>query len=169
MPGVAGRIAWRGARRGLAAAAFLATLSVRALGQTELPAIVPQQPTIATSLPANGDPTGTRRWLLEHGVSFAFVHTTEALSNLRGGIRRGSVFDGKLEAMVGIDFGRLAGLDGLTFYSNSLQLHGSSGPGRSLVGNLNTISNIEALPTTRLSEMWLEQQLLNGKVALRAG
>ena len=89
--------------------------------------------------------------------------------NLAGGIKRGTVVGGKLEAIVGIDFGRLAGLDGLSFYSNILQLHGDSGPGRNLVGNLNTISNIEALPTTRLSELWLEQKFLGEQCSLRAG
>lgn len=147
----------------------VAMLASSALAQSDTPPIIPPQPTIATSLPANGDPWGTRRWLAEHGVTFAFIHTTELLSNLRGGIRRGTIFDGKLESMIGVDLGKLAGLDGLTFYANSFQLHGSSGPGRSLVGNLNTISNIEALPTTRLSEMWLEQQLFDGKASVRAG
>ena len=153
----------------LACAAILAMLAPSALAQSASPPVVAPQPTIATSLPANGDPWGTRRWLAEHGVTFALVHTTELLSNLRGGIRRGTIFDGKLEAMVGVDLGKVAGLDGLNFYSNSFQLHGSSGPGRSLVGNINTISNIEALPTSRLSEIWLEQQLFDGKASLRAG
>jgi porin len=139
-----------------------------ASAQDAPPSVIAPGPTIA-SLPANGDPSGTRRWLAEHGVTYAFVHTTEVLSNLRGGMRRGTIFDGKLEAMVGIDLGRVAGLDGLSFYSNSFQLHGNSGPDRNLVGNLNTISNIEALPTTRLSEMWLEQKFWGGKVGLRAG
>jgi porin len=153
----------------LASVAILAMLASSALAQSDPPPVIAPQPTIATSLPANGDPWGTRRWLAEHGVTFALVHTTELLSNLRGGIRRGTIFDGKLEAMVGVDLGRLAGLEGLSFYSNSFQIHGSSGPGRSLVGNLNTISNIEALPTTRLSEFWLEQRLFDGKANLRAG
>jgi porin len=150
--------------------AIAATLiAASAAAQDAPPPVIPVGPTIATSLPAGGDPWGTRRWLAEHGVTFAFVHTTEVLSNLRGGIRRGTVFDGKLEAMVAIDLGRAAGLEGLSFYSNSFQLHGNSGPGRNLVGNLNTISNIEALPTTRLSEMWLEQKFFDGKASLRAG
>ena len=158
----------RPAARGALAIA-LALFSSLASAQSDPPPGVAPQPTIASSLPANGDPLSARRWLAEHGVTFGFVHTTEVLSNVRGGIRRGTIFDGKLEAMVGIDFGRLAGFDGLNFYSNSFQLHGDSGPGRSLVGNLNTISNIEALPTTRLSEIWLEQQFLDGRVSLRAG
>jgi porin len=154
--------------------AFGSMLAVVALGspagaQADPPQGVAPQPTIATSLPAGGDPTGTRRWLAERGVTFGLVHTVDAFSNLSGGIKRGSIVGGKLEAIVGMDLGRLAGLDGLSFYSNVFQLHGDSGPGRNLVGNINTISNIEALPTTRLSEIWLEQQLFNGKASLRAG
>jgi porin len=157
------------ARRLLVLAALLGGVASSAAAQDDPPPVVPPGPTIATSLPANGDPWGTRRWLAEHGVTYAFVHTTEILSNLRGGIRRGTIFDGKLEAMVGIDLERAAGLPGLSFYSNMFQLHGSSGPGRSLLGNLNTVSNIEALATTRLSEMWLEQKFWDGKASLRAG
>jgi porin len=90
-------------------------------------------------------------------------------SNLHGGIQTGTVAGGKLEAMFGIDFGKLAGLEGLGFFANAFQLHGDSGPGRNLVGNRNTISNIEALPTTRLSEAWFEQRFAGGRASLRAG
>jgi len=130
---------------------------------------VAPQTSIASSLPNNGDLFGARAWLADRGVTYGFVHTTEALSNVAGGIKRGTVFDGKLETLIGVDFGKLAGLEGLTFYSNILQLHGDSGPTRNLVGNLNTISNIEALPTTRLSELWLQQTFLGGLASLRAG
>jgi porin len=151
-------------------AAFAAlVLGSSAAAQSVSAPIVAPGPTVATSLPANGDPTGLRRWLEDRGVTLAFIHTTESLSNVRGGIKIGTIFDGKLEAMVGIDFGKLAGLEGLSFYSNILQLHGSSGPGRILVNNLNTISNIEALPTTRLSEAWFEQRFWDGKASLRVG
>lgn len=146
----------------------LVTAGTPAGAQDNAPIVAPG-PTIASSLPANGDPWGVRHWLEDHGVTFAFIHTTEYLSTVKGGLRRGTVFDGKLEAMVGIDFGKLAGLEGLSFYSNTFQIHGSGGPGRNLVGNLNTISNIEALATTRLSEAWFEQRFWDGKAALRAG
>src|SRR5215213_717184 len=139
------------------------------LAQASPPQGVAPQMSIATSLPYNGDPLGVRAWLAERGVTYGSVHTTEALSNVTGGIRRGTVFEGKLETVFGIDLGKLAGLDGLTFYTNILQLHGDSGPDRNLVGNLNTISNIEALPTTRLSELWLQQTFLGGMVSVRAG
>ena len=98
---------WSGgqwALQGPVFAAFLAMLALPAFAQNDQPAVVPQTPSIATSLPANGDPTGARRWLLEHGISFAFVHTTELLSNLRGGTRRGTIFDGKLAPDAGCYF-----------------------------------------------------------------
>ncbi|OQW55964.1 MAG: hypothetical protein A4S14_11115 [Proteobacteria bacterium SG_bin9] len=49
------------------------------------------------------------------------------------------------------------------------QTHGSGGVGRVLTGSLNTISNIEALPSTRLSELWFEQKFWNGQFGIRAG
>ena len=64
---------------------------------------------IASSLPYNGDPFGTRAWLARHGVTFGFVYTTEGLANVRGGVNRAAVGGGKLEALLGIDFGKLAG------------------------------------------------------------
>lgn len=130
---------------------------------------VAPQPSITSILPANGDPHGIRQSLSVLGVTYGFVHTFDIFANVRGGLRTGTVAGGKLEAMFGIDFGKLAGLDGLGFFANVFQLHGDSGPGRNLVGNRNTMSNIEALPTTRLSEAWLEQKFAGGKASLRAG
>lgn len=152
-----------------ALAMAVAWLAGEARAQSAPAASVAPSPTIVSWLPQRGDPFGTRQWLEEHGVSFGVVYTNEVLSNLRGGIRRGTIFEGKVEAAVGVDLGRVAGLDGLSFYSNSFQLHGASGPGRILTDNLNTISNIEAIPTTRLSELWLEQKFWGDKISLRAG
>ena len=155
----------RGASWGIVAA--LAATGAFAQSSPE-PGVAPAS-SIASSLPRNGDPFGTRAWLALHGVTFGLALTSEALANTTGGIKRGAVFDGKLEALVGIDLGRLAGLDGLTMFGNFFQLHGDSGPDRNLVGNLNTISNIEALPTTRLSELWLQQTFAGGTMSVRAG
>ena len=38
-----------------------------------------------------------------------------------------------------------------------------------LVGALQLISNIEATPSTKLYDLWFEQQLFDGKVAVRFG
>ena len=123
---------------------------------------------IASSLPDNGDPFGTRAWLAERGVTFGFVHTTEALAQrrrrhqARHHLRRQAGGDGRHRL-------RPAGRSGRPEISPTASSPGQRRTGRNLVGNLNTISNIEALPTTRLSEMWLQQTFLGGMASLRAG
>lgn len=124
---------------------------------------------IANSLPDRGDPYGTRAAFARWGISTDVIYTGELLSNVRGGIRRGSLYGSKLEANIAADLNRLLGLPGLSFYSNAFSLHQTKGISRNFVGNLNTISAIEAIPTTRLSEVWLEQKLWGGLVTLRAG
>jgi porin len=126
-------------------------------------------PSIATSMPNNGDPGGLRKWLSERGFTYSLDYTSDIMSNVSGGLRRGTVYMGKLEAIVDADLGKIAGLNGLSFHANAFQIHGNGGISRDLVGNFETISNIEALPTTRLSEIWLEQKFLDGKASVRFG
>jgi porin len=124
---------------------------------------------IATSLPENGDPGGGRKWLYDHGITYDLNYTSEVFSNVSGGIRRGTIFEGLLEGIIDADLEKLLDLKGLSFHANAFQIHGTGGIARDFLGNLNTISNIEALPTTRLSELWLEQKFWDGKASLRFG
>jgi porin len=124
---------------------------------------------IAINLPAKGDPAGVRKWLAERGVIYGAIYHGEVFGNASGGIRRGAVFEGKLEAYVNIELEKLVGWKGLTFFSNGFQLHGTGGLRRDNLLNLVTISNIEALPSTRLSEIWLEQTFFNDKLSVRFG
>lgn len=124
---------------------------------------------IANSLPNRGDPYGTRAAFARWGISTDIIYTGEMLSNVRGGIRRGTLYGGKLEMNLAADLNRLFGLPGLSFFTNGFQIHQTKGISRNFVGNLNTISAIEALPATRLSEIWLEQKLFGGLASIRAG
>ena len=113
--------------------------------------------------PAQSLLTGTafdagRQRLKARGFDFGFISTNEVLSNLSGGQRRGTVYQGKIEGFVNADLEKLMGLKGLTFYANGFQINNTGGIARDYVGSLETISNIEALRTTRLSELWLEQK-----------
>jgi porin len=103
------------------------------------------------------------------GIEYGFIYTGEVLGNVAGGMQRGAVFDGKLETSLKADLGKIAGWDGLTLYANSFQLHGTGRLKRDYVGGLVTVSNIEALPTLRLSELWLEQKLAGGNASIRVG
>jgi len=125
------------------------------------------EPSIATSLPQNADPYGTRKWLYDNGISYNFIYTNDVLSNLSGGIRRGTIDQGKLEAQLYIDLDKLAGWKGWTFYANAFGIYNDGRIRRDYVGGMNTIAAIEATPTVRLSELWLEKWF--GPVSLRFG
>jgi len=126
-------------------------------------------PSIATSLPYNGDPTGTRTWLASLGLTYNLIYTNDVLANVHGGLRRGTIDQGKLEYNVSFDFEKLTGWQGLSFYSNMFQIHNTGRIRRDYVGGINTIAAIEAVPTTRLSELWLEQKFWNDRASFRAG
>lgn len=103
------------------------------------------------------------------GIEYGFVYTSEVLGNVSGGLRRGAIYDGKLDTTFQADLGKLAGWEGLTFYANVFQLHGTGRLKAEYTGAINTNSNIEALQTTRLSELWLEQKFAGGAASLRFG
>lgn len=124
---------------------------------------------IATSLPGNGDPDGTRKRLGERGVVYGLEYTNDVMGNLRGGLRTGTIDQGKLQGILTVDFGKLAGWDGLTAFVNVFQIHNTGRIRRDYVGGVNTIAAIEATQTTRLSELWLEQRFAGGQASLRAG
>ena len=139
-----------------------------AMAETEVVDGIPPV-SIATSMPDNGDPTGSRRWLAQHGITYGLVYTGEALRNVSGGIRRGGLYQGKLEAFTAVDFGKFAGWQGLSFFGNAFQIHRTSGMRAEHFNSLITISNIEAVPSTRLSELWLEQKLFDDRFGFRFG
>jgi len=125
------------------------------------------EPSIATSLPQNGDPFGIRKQLYDHGISYNLIYTNDVLSNLSGGIRRGTIDQGKIEGQILIDLEKFVGWKSWTFYANAFQIHNTGRMRRDYVGGRNTIAAIEAAATTRLSELWLERWF--GPVSFRIG
>lgn len=115
-----------------------------------------------------GDWGGARTKLSDQGVAFGGNYIGEVFGNPSGGIRQGIVQNGRLELALDIDFQPLVGLEGGSFHANSYYLNGSQlSTGK--IGNLLTISNIEAYNTLRLFDLWYQQQFLGGKVSLRFG
>ena len=124
---------------------------------------------IATSLPRSGDPGGYRKWLSQRGIVYGLEYTNDVLSNVRGGLRTGTIDQGKLQGILTVDFGKLAGWNGLSGFANFFQIHNTGRIRRDYVGGINTIAAIEAVPATRLSEVWLEQKFANDKASIRIG
>ncbi|MDC7785835.1 carbohydrate porin [Rhodoplanes sp. TEM] len=176
---IAGRLGCRrpAARQGAAAGLVLITTAAVATAAAATAAAAQEGPTpggwtapsIATSLPANGDPTGARAWLAARGLTFNLIYTNDLLSNIKGGLRTGTVDQGKLELQVSYDFEPLTGWKGLTFYTDAYQIHDTGRFRRDYVGGVNTIAAIEAMPTTRLAELWLQQSFLGETASLRVG
>src|ERR1700716_3325913 len=105
--------------------------------------------------------------LQKYGIKFAATYIGETLGNVSGGLKQGAVYDGRLNLAVDVDLQKLVGLRELTFHANMFQIHGD-GLSRSNLQNFLVVSGIEALPSTRLYEIWFEQKW-GTTLALRAG
>jgi porin len=106
--------------------------------------------------------------LSEWGVAFSVAYIGEALGNASGGIRRGAIYEGRLDVGIDIDLEKAVGWNGATLHANAFQIHGP-GLSRDYIGNLMLVSGIEALPSTRLYELWIEQSFLDGRVLVKVG
>jgi porin len=108
-----------------------------------------------------------RASLADAGFEVGGLYVSETFGNT-GGIDQGETYDGVLWTYLLGDLHKAGLWKGLCFYADSYQIHG-----RSITvdntGSLATISNYEALPSTRLSELWLEQHLFNDHVTIRIG
>lgn len=102
------------------------------------------------------------------GIQFNATYIGEVLGNASGGVRQGGILTGRLDLGADIDLDRMMGWTGARFHANMFQINGQ-GLSRDYIGNLMLVSNIEALTSTRLYELWIEQSLLNNKIAIRVG
>jgi porin len=104
----------------------------------------------------------------QRGVLYGVNWIGEYFNVLSGGNSRGPSFDGRLEVYTDVDLEKLIGWKGGAFHANGYYIHGI-GPSTEHVGNLFAVSNVEALETVRLFEIWFEQSLLDDKLKVRVG
>jgi porin len=150
---------------GLALAATLA-LSTPAWAQEKEPRKdgIPE-PSIATILPPMlGTSFGLRPALAAYGITYQLNYIGEGFGNRTGGERRGTTYNGRLEFVLDADLEKLVGWKGASTHINAFQIHGK-GLSTYYIGNLMPVSNIEALPTTRLFEAWFEQKFGDEKAS----
>ena len=114
-----------------------------------------------------GDWDGLRKSLEDAGVTFEVNEQSEGWANLRGGIRTGVAYDGLTTPSLKLDLAKLMDWQGATFFVNANQIHGR-GP-EMLVGSQQLVSSIEATPSTKLYDLWLQQSLFNDRVNIRLG
>jgi porin len=116
-----------------------------------------------------GDWGGLRDELVQQGITFSATYTGEVFANVQGGIKRGAQYDGVFQPQVDFDLSKLLGWTGATARLSMLQ---GQGPSLSTgwVGNLLNVSGVVTIPpATRLYNAWLQQNMFNDVVSVRAG
>jgi porin len=115
-----------------------------------------------------GDWGGSREILSDRGVTLTINYTTEAMANVSGGIRRGTVYNGLLELGMSADLEKLIGWTGGTLHLHTLYPHGTS-LSENYLGDLGTATNLEFYDSYRLYEFWFEQNFFDERVSVRVG
>lgn len=119
---------------------------------------------IASSLP----PDRVRASLAGTGITYGVNYIGEFFDVTSGGLSNGTSFNGRLEGYADLDLEKLVGWKGGTVHANFYYIHGE-GPSTKRIGNIFAVSNVEALETVRLFELWMEQSFLDDKVKIRFG
>ncbi len=83
-------------------------------------------------------------------------------------LRQETIYDGLVTGSLDLDLDKLVKWPDATFHVDRYQISGR-GLSQNAIGNLLTVSSIEALASTRLHDLGLQQLLLNNKVSLRVG
>jgi porin len=99
-----------------------------------------------------------RSALEQKGVTLAFTYYGDAFANPKGGLGQGAGYDGRFGAIIDADLEKLAAWSGGAFHASIHQIHGSQFSASNL-NNLMTVSGIEGPPSTRLFNLWIEQNL----------
>jgi len=115
-----------------------------------------------------GDWGGVRKQWEDAGVALGASDVSETLSNPTGGIRQLTIYQGLLDVSLNLDLDKLLNWPGASFYTDGYWISGE-GLSKNAVGNLLAVSSIEALASTRLHDMWLQQEFLNKQASLRVG
>lgn len=126
-------------------------------------------PSVSAPPKHDGATLRARQDLAARGITYGLSYTNDILVNVHGGTRQGLVDQGKIEGALTIDLEKAAGWQGLSLFANGFQIHNTGRFRRDYVGGINTIAAIEGTSTIRLSELWLEQKLPDGKTSIRFG
>ncbi|MCW2272807.1 carbohydrate porin [Rhodoblastus acidophilus] len=110
---------------------------------------------------------GLRPALAKKGLTFAFTYQSDPMANVSGGLKTGPAYIGRVQAVANFDPEPLTGWKGALFQVSTYQIHGVGLTG-AFIGSYAAVSDIEALATTRLNEVWVEQKLTDW-LSLRIG
>jgi len=102
------------------------------------------------------------------GIDFSLLYIGEILGNVSGGIQRGAAYEGLLKAQLDFDTEPLAIWKRGSFRVSALYPHGRSFS-ENYLGDLFTLSSIDADDSVRLFELWYEHQVVPEWLSFRVG
>ena len=108
-------------------------------------------------------------WLQRRGIRFEAVYTFEFWANVRGGISQSQTHIHNIDISALVDTGRFGLWNDGEIFVYVLSNQGGMLLTEEIVGDTQTVSNIEAPHSTRLYEAWYEHMLLNGKLSILLG
>jgi porin len=114
-----------------------------------------------------GNWLGARDALNSWGITPSIRYATDLLANAAGGRQRGKAYAGDFTADIVVDLEKLARVRGLTF-----GVSGDWASGTNLsndIGNIFTVAQTFEGNEVRLSNLYLQQSLLDGRLDLKAG
>ena len=115
-----------------------------------------------------GDPGNYRSNLQKEGVTFDLQYLNDYFGVVQGTTTHGHDDDwGRVRLSIDVDFGKLVGINGLSFHFSGLNQNGGNA-GANIRSSANPSSLVSA-ETTRVDTYWLQQKLFNGVLVLRAG
>ena len=137
-------------RQGCARTALAASLAL--IGAQALAAEATEQ------APATAEAAAPEAPESEGGIKFDLLLKADAISNVRGGIKRGTAGFTNLDAKLGGDLGAI-GLENTSFLLHGLANHGGKS-NRDHVGSIMGVDNIEVDTNTgKLFQAWVDQKL----------
>jgi porin len=146
----------------LAAATILGSGSA-ATAAEKRPASIWEQETFS------GDWNGARTVLSDNGFDLTLQYIAEGFSVLSGGIDSRGSYEGRLEFSANADFEKFMGWRGASAHITLFNIHNGGWNVADNVGSLADPTNIDALPTTRLFNVWFQQNFFDDRLSVRIG
>ena len=105
----------------------------------------------------------------DESIAFSLLYRADLISNLSGGLKRGTTALGLLDAKFDFDLEALLGWDGATLGLHGIATQGGEPNGR-YVGSSQGVNNIETdTNTVKLFQAWIQKQWLDDTVSARLG
>lgn len=101
-------------------------------------------------------------------ITFEAVYTGEIWGNVEGGLARGHEYIDNIDLTMEVDAEAAWGWKGATFFGYILGNHGANLAGK-IVGDSQTVSNIDAERAIRLEMLWYEQSLWDDLFNVKVG